>query len=224
MHGDIESLINTALGEDIQSGDITTRNIISEGQLCEAELIAKDPLILSGLEIFKALFKKLDSGTVFLYEPFNDGEFVPKGSTIIKFRCDCTKLLEGERSGLNILQWLSGVATFTRKFVDKASPVTVLDTRKTTPGLRVSKPTLLLKPMPLKNALESGVIENHASAICCGLGKRGKQFIPPKIRILWQKSKMRKLLICQNTMDALCEFRAKLKKFSSCEKVLSLFI
>ena len=137
MHDDIESLINTALGEDIQSGDITTRNIISEGQLCEAELIAKDPLILSGLEIFKALFKKLDSETIFLYEPFNDGEFVAKGSTIIKFRCDCTKLLEGERSGLNILQWLSGVATFTRKFVDKASPVTVLDTRKTTPGLRV---------------------------------------------------------------------------------------
>ena len=137
MHDDIESLINTALGEDIQSGDITTRNIISEGQLCEAELIAKDPLILSGLEIFKALFKKLDSETIFLYEPFNDGEFVAKGCTIIKFRCDCTKLLEGERSGLNILQWLSGVATFTRKFVDKASPVTVLDTRKTTPGLRV---------------------------------------------------------------------------------------
>ena len=81
-----------------------------------------------------------------------------------------------------------------------------------TPGQMVSKPTLLLKPMPLKNTLESGVIENHASSICFGLGKRGKRFIPPGIRILWQKSKWRKLLICQNTMDFLCESGAKLKK------------
>ena len=58
-HKDIESLINTTLNEDIQRGDITTRNIISKGQICEAELIAKDSLILSGLEIFKALFRKL---------------------------------------------------------------------------------------------------------------------------------------------------------------------
>jgi len=134
---DIESLINTALNEDIQNGDITTRNIITKGQICEAELIAKDSLILSGLEIFKALFLKLDSGTTFLSEPFHDGDSVIKGSTIIKFRCDGVKILEGERSGLNILQWLSGIATLTRKYVDKAHPVIVLDTRKTTPGLRV---------------------------------------------------------------------------------------
>ena len=137
MTADIESLINNALEEDIQSGDITTRNIRSPGQLCEAELIAKEVLILSGMEIFKTLFLKLDSQTVFLSEPFQDGDLVAKGSTVLKFRCDGGKVLEGERSGLNILQWLSGIATLTRKYVDKASPVTVLDTRKTTPGLRV---------------------------------------------------------------------------------------
>ena len=137
MTADIESLINIALEEDIHSGDITTRNIISPGQLGEAELIAKDPLVLSGLEIFKTLFLKLDSGTAFLSEPFKDGDTLEKGSTIIKFRCDGVKILEGERSGLNILQWLSGIATLTRKYVDKAQPVIVLDTRKTTPGLRV---------------------------------------------------------------------------------------
>ena len=137
MTADIESLINIALEEDIHSGDITTRNIISPGQLGEAELIAKDSLILSGLEIFKTLFLKLDSGTAFLSEPFKDGDTLEKGSTIIKFRCDGVKILEGERSGLNILQWLSGIATLTRKYVDKAQPVIVLDTRKTTPGLRV---------------------------------------------------------------------------------------
>ena len=137
MTADIESLINNALEEDIQSGDITTRNIRSPGQLCEAELIAKEVLILSGMEIFKTLFMKIDSQTVFLSEPFQDGDLVAKGSTVLKFRCDGGKALEGERSGLNILQWLSGIATLTRKYVDKASPVTVLDTRKTTPGLRV---------------------------------------------------------------------------------------
>ena len=137
MTADIESLINIALEEDIHSGDITTRNIISPGQLGEAELTAKETLILSGLEIFKTLFLKLDSGTVFLSEPFKDGDTLEKGSTIIKFRCDGVKILEGERSGLNIVQWLSGIATLTRKYVDKAQPVIVLDTRKTTPGLRV---------------------------------------------------------------------------------------
>ena len=137
MTADIESLIKIALEEDIHSGDITTRNIISPGQLGEAELIAKETLILSGLEIFKTLFLKLDSGTAFLSEPFKDGDTLEKGSTIIKFRCDGVKILEGERSGLNILQWLSGIATLTRKYVDKAQPVIVLDTRKTTPGLRV---------------------------------------------------------------------------------------
>ena len=137
MTADIESLINIALEEDIHSGDITTRNIISPGRLGEAELTAKETLILSGLEIFKTLFLKLDSGTTFLSEPFKDGDTLEKGSTIIKFRCDGVKILEGERSGLNILQWLSGIATLTRKYVDKAQPVIVLDTRKTTPGLRV---------------------------------------------------------------------------------------
>ena len=137
MTADIESLINIALEEDIHSGDITTRNIISPGQLGEAELTAKETLILSGLEIFKTLFLKLDSDTAFLSEPFKDGDTLEKGSTIIKFRCDGVKILEGERSGLNILQWLSGIATLTRKYVDKAQPVIVLDTRKTTPGLRV---------------------------------------------------------------------------------------
>jgi nicotinate-nucleotide pyrophosphorylase (carboxylating) len=137
MTADIESLINIALEEDIHNGDITTRNIISQGHLAEAELIAKETLILSGLEIFKTLFLILDSDTSFLSEPFKDGDFVEKGSAIIKFRCDGVKILEGERSGLNILQWLSGIATLTRKYVDKAQPVIVLDTRKTTPGLRV---------------------------------------------------------------------------------------
>ncbi len=134
---DIDFLIRTALEEDIRNGDITTRNIISPEQNCEAELIARETLVLSGLDIFKALFHKLDSGTDFFHEPFKDGDLVEMSASIIKFRCRSVNALEGERSGLNILQRMSGIATLTRKFVEKASPVTVLDTRKTTPGLRV---------------------------------------------------------------------------------------
>jgi nicotinate-nucleotide pyrophosphorylase (carboxylating) len=96
---DINSLINTALEEDIQSGDITTRNIISAGQICEAELIAKETLVLAGLEILKILFLKLDPETVFLTESFRDGDRIEKGSAIIKFRCRTVSALEGERSG-----------------------------------------------------------------------------------------------------------------------------
>ena len=134
---DIDALINMALQEDIQDGDITTRNIITPEQMCQAELIAKESLVLSGIEIFKRIFLHLDRNTVFISEPFADGDKIESGSSIIKFRCSSICALEGERSGLNILQWLSGIATLTQKFVTKASPVTVLDTRKTTPGLRV---------------------------------------------------------------------------------------
>ena len=87
---------------------ITTKSIIPERQLREAELIAKDDLILSGLEIFKTLFLKLDSGAVFLSEPFKDGDSVAKDSTIIKFRCDGVRLLEGEKVGTQyfaVVKW-----------------------------------------------------------------------------------------------------------------------
>lgn len=134
---DVESLIKITLEEDIRGGDITTRNILTFGQICEAELVAKEPLVLSGIDIFKHLFLTLDPKTEILSNPFKDGDHIEMGSSIIIFRCDGIQILEGERSGLNILQWLSGIATLTRKFVDKARPVRVLDTRKTTPGLRV---------------------------------------------------------------------------------------
>ena len=93
LSADIESLIDTTLKEDIQTGDITTRNIISPGQVCESELIAKEDLVLSGIEIFKTLFRKLDLQTQFLFEPFKDGDRVPKGSSLLKFQYDSIKAL-----------------------------------------------------------------------------------------------------------------------------------
>ena len=133
----VDLLVTNALAEDIKDGDITTRNIFLENKKARAEVIARESIILSGFEIFQAIFKKLDKNVSFSYEKFKDGEEIIAGETIVNVECGVIQLLEGERSALNILQWLSGIATLTHTYVKKAAPVKVLDTRKTTPGLRV---------------------------------------------------------------------------------------
>ena len=134
---DIDALVKKTLSEDIQNGDITTRNILHDEKNAVAEVIALEPMVLCGLEIFKAIFKELTTKVAFTSFEYNDGDEITAEETIIKIQCGAIPLLEGERSALNILQWLSGIATLTRKFVKKAAPVKVLDTRKTTPGLRI---------------------------------------------------------------------------------------
>ena len=133
----IVNLVEKTLAEDIQNGDITTRNIFSTEQNAIAEVVAREPLVLCGLEIFQAVFKKLTPKVTFSSLNFNDGDDIFEGETIVKVECGVIPLLEGERSALNILQWLSGIATITKKYVEKAEPVKVLHTRKTTPGVRI---------------------------------------------------------------------------------------
>jgi nicotinate-nucleotide pyrophosphorylase (carboxylating) len=133
----VDLLVNNALAEDIKDGDITSRNIFLQNKNARAEVIACESIILCGLDIFQAIFKKLDTNVSFSYEKFKDGEEVIAGETIVNVECGVIQLLEGERSALNILQWLSGIATLTNNYVKKAAPVKVLDTRKTTPGLRI---------------------------------------------------------------------------------------
>ena len=133
----INELVEKTLSEDIQNGDITTRNIFKDNKNVVAEVIARESMVLCGLEIFQAIFNKLTAKVIFTSCEYKDGDEISAEDTIIKIQCGVIPLLEGERSALNILQWLSGIATLTRKFVQKAAPVKVLDTRKTTPGLRV---------------------------------------------------------------------------------------
>jgi len=133
----IATLVESTLKEDLENGDITTRNIFSKETLAIAEVIAREPMILCGLDIFQAVFKKLTPDVKFSSKKFKDGDEVSVEETIIKVECDVVSLLEGERSALNILQWLSGIATLTNRYVKKAKPTKILDTRKTTPGLRV---------------------------------------------------------------------------------------
>ena len=133
----INLLVMNALAEDIHDGDITTRSIFLENKPATAEVIAHETMILCGLDVFQEVFKKLDAMVTFSSGKFSDGDEVLAGEIIIKVQCGVVPLLEGERSALNILQWLSGIATLTDRYVKKVAPVKVLDTRKTTPGLRV---------------------------------------------------------------------------------------
>ena len=133
----IDLLVMNALAEDIHDGDITSRSIFLDNKPAIAEVIARETMILCGLDVFQEVFKKLDAMVTFSSGKFSDGDEVLAGEIIIKIQCGVVPLLEGERSALNILQWLSGIATLTDRYVKKVAPVKVLDTRKTTPGLRV---------------------------------------------------------------------------------------
>lgn len=126
-----------ALREDIGNGDITTNSIISSDAKASAKLVAKESGIICGLSIARLIFQSLDKDVVFSSR-LKDGDFVRKGSIIATVKGFARGILTGERTALNFLQRLSGIATLTDKFVKAAGgKIKILDTRKTTPGLRV---------------------------------------------------------------------------------------
>ncbi len=126
-----------ALAEDLRPGDITTESVLAGDPVATAMMTAKEPLILCGRDIARAVFKSIDPEAEFPEPGAQEGERVPAGGTVMTIHAKTRALLEGERVALNLLQRLSGIATATRKHVDRAGPLIVLDTRKTTPGLRV---------------------------------------------------------------------------------------
>ncbi len=131
-------LVKAALAEDIGKGDITTGSIIPKTAKGEAEFIAKEDMVLAGLFIAGKTFKLLDKSSVFKTF-FKDGEAVKKGTVIAVVKGRLAPILTGERVALNFLQRLSGIATLTREFTKKIDDrgVKLLDTRKTTPCLRI---------------------------------------------------------------------------------------
>lgn len=133
----MDELAQLALAEDLGSGDITTDGILDQDRAATAVVTARESLVICGLEIFRRVFLALDDEAGFGGSACQDGDEVGINSEIIKVTAKSSALLKGERAALNIVQRLSGIATLTRKFVEAAQPVTVLDTRKTTPGLRV---------------------------------------------------------------------------------------
>lgn len=138
MKVNADALILSALQEDITSEDITTNSVMKEFCLGEVDLICKQDGIIAGLEVFKRVFTLLDDKTEVLFYK-KDGDEVKKGEKIGLVRGDIRVLLSGERTALNYLQRMSGIATYTRSIVKllEGSKTKLLDTRKTTPNMRV---------------------------------------------------------------------------------------
>lgn len=133
-----DDLILNALKEDITSEDISTNSVMPHYQLGEVELICKEDGVIAGLEVFKRVFELLDEKTEVTFS-CKDGDTVKKGQKIGVIRGDIRVLLSGERTALNYLQRMSGIATYTRTVADllKGTKTKLLDTRKTTPGMRI---------------------------------------------------------------------------------------
>ena len=138
MKMNADALILQALREDITSEDITTNSVMPHYQAGEVELICKQNGVIAGLAVFKRVFELLDEKTEVIFY-CKDGDRVQKGEKLGIVRGDIRVLLSGERTALNYLQRMSGIATYTREIADllEGSNTKLLDTRKTTPGMRI---------------------------------------------------------------------------------------
>jgi nicotinate-nucleotide pyrophosphorylase (carboxylating) len=134
---EIEDLVRRALAEDVGSGDATTTAIVPQGTPAKAAIMSRQTLVCAGLPIaenvFRALDPKMRIGCL-----HNDGSFVEPGAELIELAGEAQAILTGERTALNFLTHLCGIATLTRRFVEQlaGTHARIRDTRKTTPGLR----------------------------------------------------------------------------------------
>jgi nicotinate-nucleotide pyrophosphorylase (carboxylating) len=134
----VGNLVRAALAEDIGAGDITTETAIPSDQRAEACIIAKEPCVVAGLPLVKEVFAQIDRAIV-VKPLIDDGDVVEAGARVCVLSGPARGILTGERTALNFLQRLSGIATLTQRFVDEiaGSKARILDTRKTTPTLRI---------------------------------------------------------------------------------------
>lgn len=130
--------VASALDEDLGRGDITTRAVVRPGSKARGSFMAKQDLVLAGLEVADAAFTSFDP-YLQIESMAGDGEEIPAGRIFARISGDAQTLLAAERVALNFLQRLSGIATLTRRYVDAVAGTgsRIVDTRKTTPGLRM---------------------------------------------------------------------------------------
>lgn len=133
----IDKIIKNALEEDIPFSDISTENLIPENSISEVDLICKEDGVIAGIDVFSRVFEILGDVKTEFY--VSDGDFIENKSKIGKITGNTRKILMGERTALNLLQRMSGIATLANSFVKEVShtKTRILDTRKTTPGLRI---------------------------------------------------------------------------------------
>jgi len=148
----LERKVREALDEDRADDDVTTAAVVPPGLWAEAVLLARADGVVAGLEVAEEVFRQVDAGVAF-EAAVADGARVAGGDVLARVRGPLASLLRAERTALNFLQQLSGVATLTRRFVDAAGRAAVLDTRKTAPGLRALQ----------RRAVRAGGGVNHRS-------------------------------------------------------------
>ncbi len=149
---EIDPIIDRALEEDMPGGDITSENVIPPDSNSTAVFLAKGDGVLAGMPVVRRVFQKIDASIRFT-EWKHDGAFIKNGTKLAKLEGNSIALLKGERTALNFLQRMSGIASETRKYVKvlAGTGTKILDTRKTTPGLRILE----------KYAVKIGGGENH---------------------------------------------------------------
>ena len=134
----VRKIIRRALEEDIRSGDVTTAYALTGDETGKATALAKEDLVVAGMEVFRDVFRLRDPGLSFRTS-LKDGDRVPRGTVLAVVQGSLASILTAERVALNLFQRMCGVATLTRQFVDAAAGTNaeILDTRKTVPGLRI---------------------------------------------------------------------------------------
>ncbi len=138
-NSDILADIGEFLREDIGRGDVTTQATVAENVRGMGKFLAKENLVICGLEVAEAVFAHLDPENPEIESTFNEGDEVEAGTVFATLKGYADVLLTGERVALNLMQRMSGVATLTRAYVKavEGTNATIVDTRKTTPGLRM---------------------------------------------------------------------------------------
>jgi len=154
-----QEVVRRALAEDLGLGDVTTDAVIERGQQARALMLSKSACVIAGLDIASEAFRQLDPGVVVSVQ-HRDGEHCEPATVVAEYRGQARALLTAERTALNFVQRLSGIATLTRRFVEAADGRTkILDTRKTTPTLRLLE----------KYAVRAGGGENNRFALDDGV-------------------------------------------------------
>lgn len=156
----IQHLIEIALKEDIGPGDITTDNLVGPDLEGKGVITAKEPLVIAGLDVARQVFEHLDNEVIFR-AGYKDGDVIKDGGTVAEVESKLQVLLTVERTALNFLQRLSGIATYVRSYVDELAnqSVRLVDTRKTAPGWRVLE----------KYAVRMGGAHNHRMGLYDGV-------------------------------------------------------
>ncbi len=152
--------IDIAIAEDIGAGDLTSLFFIPETRVSKGRIFAKEACVLAGVDVVRRIYGKLDPGLELVVRK-RDGSSLEPGETVIELVGFTRTILTGERIALNFIQRLSGVATLTAQFVEavQGTGVTILDTRKTTPGLRALE----------KAAVKAGGGQNHRMGLYDGV-------------------------------------------------------